>query len=397
MPELRWTQSSFIQPQMMVEDRYFYDPVAGKYTVDRYLDDLEKRYGGIDSVLIWPTYSNMGIDNRNQHDMIRAMPGGVAGVRQMVADFHRRGVRVLFPMMMWDQGTRDPGKPWPDAIAELMAEIGADGINGDTQDGVPLAFSLAADKIRSSARLRARRRPRRRSRRLRRDDVGAIRDSELRAARRSLQMARAAPHGQHHRSLESRQNRRSAIRIFQWRRLGELGKRLGHLERHHAARCRSDSPRGDDGTRACAVSRQRAMGAVRADDALWSVRKPLAARRCKRFGRSSIATSTTSMGRRSNYPPPMACVTSICITASSFSPTRNGDKVTLSFAIDDKDYGAILATKSAPDAKIAALMAQMRLLTASPLCDLFARMEIPAAAARRNRRNEAAVNAHRQR
>jgi gamma-glutamyl hercynylcysteine S-oxide synthase len=29
----------------------------------------------------------------------------------------------------------------------LMAEIGADGINGDTQDGVPLAFSMAADKI----------------------------------------------------------------------------------------------------------------------------------------------------------------------------------------------------------------------------------------------------------
>ena len=27
-----------------------------------------------------------------------------------------------------------------------MAEVGADGINGDTQDGVPLAFSLAADK-----------------------------------------------------------------------------------------------------------------------------------------------------------------------------------------------------------------------------------------------------------
>ena len=88
----------------------------------------------------------MGIDNRNQHDMVRSMPGGVAGVKQMIADFHRRGVRVLFPMMMWDQGTRDPGKCWPEAIAQLMAEIGADGINGDTQDGVPLAYSLAADK-----------------------------------------------------------------------------------------------------------------------------------------------------------------------------------------------------------------------------------------------------------
>ena len=146
MPELLWTQSSFLQPQMMVQDRYFYDPVAGKYTVDRYLDDLQERYGGIDAVLIWATYPNMGIDNRNQHDMIRCMPGGVAGVRQMIADFHKRGVRVLFPMMMWDQGTREPAKSWPEEIAQLMKEMGADGINGDTQDGVPLAFSIAAEK-----------------------------------------------------------------------------------------------------------------------------------------------------------------------------------------------------------------------------------------------------------
>jgi len=146
MPALEWTQSSFIQPQMMVHDRYFYDPVTGKYTVDRYLDDLEKRYGGIDAVLIWATYPNMGIDDRNQQDMVRSMPGGVEGVKKMVADFHKRGVRVLFPIMMWDQGTRDPGMSWPDATAAFMREIGADGVNGDTQDGVPLAFSVAADK-----------------------------------------------------------------------------------------------------------------------------------------------------------------------------------------------------------------------------------------------------------
>src|SRR5579871_6320255 len=146
LPALKWTQSSFFQPQLMVEDRYFYDPVAHRYTVDRYLDDLEKRYGGIDSVLVWATYPNMGIDDRNQQDMVRSMPGGVEGVKQMVAGFHRRGVRVMFPMMMWDQGTRDPGKSWPDAVAELMKQLGADGVNGDTQEGVPLAFSLAAEK-----------------------------------------------------------------------------------------------------------------------------------------------------------------------------------------------------------------------------------------------------------
>jgi formylglycine-generating enzyme required for sulfatase activity len=146
-PSLKWTQSSFFQPQMMVHDRYFYDPTAQRYTVDRYLDDLDKRYGGIDAVLIWPTYPNMGVDDRNQLDLIRSLPGGIAGVKQVVADFHKSGVRVLFPMMMWDQGTHDPGQPWPQAIAGLMAEIGADGINGDTQDGVPLAFPAAAEKI----------------------------------------------------------------------------------------------------------------------------------------------------------------------------------------------------------------------------------------------------------
>src|SRR5258708_21003856 len=80
--------------------------------------------------------------------MARSMPGGIEGLKQMVADFHRRGVKVLFPMMMWDQGTSDPGTDWPTDFAEFMKEIDADGVNGDTQDGAPLAFSLAAEKVR---------------------------------------------------------------------------------------------------------------------------------------------------------------------------------------------------------------------------------------------------------
>jgi len=146
-PELKWTQSSFIQPQMMVEDRYFYDAQAGNYTVDRYLDDLDQRYGGIDSVLIWPVYPNIGVDNRNQYDMVRAMPGGIEGVKQMVADFHRRGVKVFFPFMPWDQGTHDPGMENWDATAKLMAEIGADGVNGDTLRGIPRVFRTASDAV----------------------------------------------------------------------------------------------------------------------------------------------------------------------------------------------------------------------------------------------------------
>jgi formylglycine-generating enzyme required for sulfatase activity len=145
-PELRWTQSAVVQPQCMVEDRFFFDVTTGKYTVDRYLDDLNKRYGGIDAVLLWPVYPNIGIDDRNQHDMMRDLPGGIAGVHAMIEDFHKHGVKVLFPVMPWDTGTHDEGKPLAEAAAELMANFGADGINGDTMPGLGREFVKAADK-----------------------------------------------------------------------------------------------------------------------------------------------------------------------------------------------------------------------------------------------------------
>ena len=144
-PELLWTQRNFVQPQAMVEERYLYDPVQQRYTVDRYLDDLDRRYGGIDSVLLWPVYPNIGIDNRNQWDLPRDMPGGIPALRAMIADFHRRGVKVFFPTMPWATGSRDEGRPNAAAIAKLMTEIGADGVNGDTMDGLPLEYRTASD------------------------------------------------------------------------------------------------------------------------------------------------------------------------------------------------------------------------------------------------------------
>ncbi|TPG11375.1 formylglycine-generating enzyme family protein [Rhodanobacter glycinis] len=146
-PELQWAQRNFVHAQMMVEDRYFFDPVAGRYTVDRYLDDLEARYGGIDSVLIWFVYPNIGIDDRNKTDLAHDLPGGLDGLKSAVDDFHRRGVRVFLPTMPWDHGTREPAQNDWQAIAELVRAVGADGINGDTYNGVPRAFFDACDAL----------------------------------------------------------------------------------------------------------------------------------------------------------------------------------------------------------------------------------------------------------
>ncbi len=146
-PELRWTQRNFVCVQMMIEERTFFDPERARYTVDAYLNSLEKEFGGVDSVLIWNTYPNLGVDDRNQFDRLRDMPGGIPGVRQMVADFHRRGVRVLFPETPWDFGTREEGAADWAIQAQLMKEVGADGLLGDTMDGVPHAYLLASDKV----------------------------------------------------------------------------------------------------------------------------------------------------------------------------------------------------------------------------------------------------------
>jgi iron(II)-dependent oxidoreductase len=143
--DLAWAQKNFVHTQMMVEDRYFYDPVAGAYTVDRYLDDLEQRYGGIDSVLIWYVYPNIGIDARNQTELAGDMPGGLAGLKGAVQDFQRRGVRVFLPTMPWDNGTHDQRQSDWDAVVALAVRVGADGVNGDTYNGVPRSFRDAAD------------------------------------------------------------------------------------------------------------------------------------------------------------------------------------------------------------------------------------------------------------
>jgi len=146
-PQFDWVKKTFIYAQMMAHDRYFYDPAKGKYTVDRYLDDLKKRYGGLDAVLIWPTYPNIGIDNRNQYDLVADMPGGIVAIKQMILDFKKHGVRVFFPIMIWDHGTKEIEWQMPVALIKEMKMLGADGMNGDTMWGVTEDFRNAYDSL----------------------------------------------------------------------------------------------------------------------------------------------------------------------------------------------------------------------------------------------------------
>ena len=150
-----WVRTAWVQPQMHPFDRYFYDPVKHEFTVDRYLDDLDRRYGGIDAVVFWPTYPVLGVDSRNQFDLFRALPGGLDAVKQVTTQLAARGVTVLWPYLNWDQGTRAEGGADATTMATLLRATGGRGINGDCEPFVKRSFWQAGQALNLSLALQA--------------------------------------------------------------------------------------------------------------------------------------------------------------------------------------------------------------------------------------------------
>ncbi len=146
-PELEWTQHVFSQVQLLIWDRSLYDPEKGEYTVNKFLDVTESRIGPIDAVLIWHVYPNLGVDDRNQFDLLRDLPGGVPALRHVVQQFHKRNVKVFFPFIAWDTGTREEEGSRALAMCRLLKEIGADGINFDTLESPPAEFLQASETV----------------------------------------------------------------------------------------------------------------------------------------------------------------------------------------------------------------------------------------------------------
>ena len=132
--QLKWARYNFVQPQMHPWDRMFFNDTTQQYTVQVYLEDVKRRYGGVDSVLMWPTYPLLGLDDRNQFDLFASLPGGIEGLRSVVTELHRAGVQVLFPFLAWDNFTRPDTSRRTDAtrMAALIADTLADGANADS-------------------------------------------------------------------------------------------------------------------------------------------------------------------------------------------------------------------------------------------------------------------------
>jgi formylglycine-generating enzyme required for sulfatase activity len=131
-PEFAWAASNYACGFLMTCDETFYDWRAGRYTVEAWLKQAERDFGGYDSVVLWQAYPRIGVDQRNQFDFYRDLPGGLEGVREVVRILHRRNVRVYIDYNPWDTGTRREAMSDSEALAWLVKQLEADGIFLDT-------------------------------------------------------------------------------------------------------------------------------------------------------------------------------------------------------------------------------------------------------------------------
>lgn len=147
-PEFSWAASNYSCCFLMLCDERFYDWRNGHYTVDSFVEQGKRDFGGFDSVVLWHAYPRLGVDQRNQFDFYRDQPGGIAALRKAVHELRRHGVRTYIDYNPWDTGTRREGKSDLDAVADMVRELDVDGVFLDTmKDAAGLRSKL--DKVRA--------------------------------------------------------------------------------------------------------------------------------------------------------------------------------------------------------------------------------------------------------
>ena len=126
-PDSAWASRCFAVAQVWLWDELLYDAAARRFTPDRFLADADDRLGGLDALVLWHAYPVIGIDDRNQWDFYRDVPG-LAG---LVDALHDAGVRVFVDYNPWDTGTRRGSEDVAE-LASLVHDLGADGVFLDT-------------------------------------------------------------------------------------------------------------------------------------------------------------------------------------------------------------------------------------------------------------------------
>ncbi|GAA2753567.1 SUMF1/EgtB/PvdO family nonheme iron enzyme [Amnibacterium kyonggiense] len=123
----RRASTAFAVALVWLWDERLFDRAAGRFTPERLLAAMA-RTGGLDGLVLWHAYPVIGIDDRNQWDFYRDVPG----LADLVTAFRDAGLLVFVDYNPWDTGTRRTGRSDAEELRALATEVGADGVFLDT-------------------------------------------------------------------------------------------------------------------------------------------------------------------------------------------------------------------------------------------------------------------------
>ncbi|SDF12341.1 Sulfatase-modifying factor enzyme 1 [Cellulosimicrobium cellulans] len=126
-PDAAWAAGCSTVAQVWLWDELLYSFEEHRFTPERFLADARERFGGLDAVVLWHAYPVIGIDDRNQWDFYRDVPGIV----DLVRTFHDAGLHVFVDYNPWDVGTCR-GDDDLTELAAVVRDLGADGVFLDT-------------------------------------------------------------------------------------------------------------------------------------------------------------------------------------------------------------------------------------------------------------------------
>jgi formylglycine-generating enzyme required for sulfatase activity len=146
--DLAWIKESYLMILVAAWDREFYDRSTGKYTYGEFLKKYINLFGSVDAFMLWPTWPRLGLDQRNQWDLFRDLPGGTNQLRNFARMSRPYGTKFFINCVPWDNSTRKEDEL--KGMGRLIAETEADGVVLDSRGGGNTSPELqaAADSVR---------------------------------------------------------------------------------------------------------------------------------------------------------------------------------------------------------------------------------------------------------
>lgn len=144
--DLSWIKGSYLIILQMAWDREFYDRLTGKYTFGDVIKKGNELFGKIDVCGIWPTWPRLGLDQRNQWDLYRDLPGGTEQLKSFIKMARLSGTKYFIAYNPWDNSTRK--EDHYKGMAQLISETEADGVVLDTRGASSFELQAAADSVR---------------------------------------------------------------------------------------------------------------------------------------------------------------------------------------------------------------------------------------------------------